>query len=807
QMVTDWLWRSGRPEGLANPSATGWTVNFARFMQGLGTLAGGRLDVNAGRDVLNLSASVPTIGRQVGGTTPASSRVEVIGGGRLQVDAGRNMVDGKFFVGGGELVLRAGDSIMNDSAMPETSAGTLIALGDAQVSALARRDLLVGSILNPTLLPQGISQQIQESSRSTFSTYGSDSAARLFAVGGKLDLLNDTGVLGQQLASSMSAASFGIALRTYPPSLSGVAFDGDVDLRGTLSLFPDAAGRFELLANHDITTRGPNAVEVLMSNADPALMPTVAAPQPGFPTNLLETAINSWPDFNARFPVHAGTNAVAHIVARLGDIAIESGGSEDASGFYFPMPARFAAGRDIRDLSLTVIHPGELSTTTLQAGRDLIYTIERGERGGINRSKREINVDGGGRLEISAGRDVDLQTSSGISTRGDIIVSGVPENGADVRILAGLQGKTPAWQAFSDRYLRDGSVHDAALLAYMARETGSTPVSKSAALAAFAQLPEARRRPLLEEVFFTELRITGRTAAPLGDRGDFTRAYAALTSLFPGSNPDLAAGQVNAYDGDIRLYFSRIYSLDGGGISLLAPGGGINAGLATPPEAFGINKSPSELGIVAQSVGNISIAAFGDTQVNESRIFAADGGNIMIWATRGDIDAGRGAKTAISAPAPSISFDSNGRPTVLFPAALAGSGIQSLATSPGRRPGDVDLFAPRGVVNAGDAGIVAGNLTIAATAVLGANNIQVSGVSVGVPVDAGGLAAGLQGVSNVAASSSNSATASLERGADAKSDAPLASAALGWLEVFVEGFGEEVCKPDDVECLARQRTK
>jgi hypothetical protein len=26
---------------------------------------------------------------------------------------------------------------------------------------------------------------------------------------------------------------------------------------------------------------------------------------------------------------------------------------------------------------------------------------------------------------------------------------------------------------------------------------------------------------------------------------------------------------------------------------------------------------------------------------------------------------------------------------------------------------------------------------------------------------------------------------------------------LGWLDVFVEGFGAEVCKPNDLDCLKR----
>jgi hypothetical protein len=183
-------------------------------------------------------------------------------------------------------------------------------------------------------------------------------------------------------------------------------------------------------------------------------------------------------------------------------------------------------------------------------------------------------------------------------------------------------------------------------------------------------------------------------------------------------------------------------------------------------------------------------------------VFAADGGNILVWSTRGDIDAGRGAKTAISAPPPTITIDENGQVTVAFPAALAGSGIQTIATSPGREPGDVDLFAPRGVVNAGDAGIVAGNLTIAATAVLGAGNIAVSGTSVGVPVDTGGLGASLAGASGAAAGATGAADTVVPE--SAANESPLGDTALNWLDVFVTGLGDENCPPDDLECLRRQ---
>jgi hypothetical protein len=375
-----------------------------------------------------------------------------------------------------------------------------------------------------------------------------------------------------------------------------------------------------------------------------------------------------------------------------------------------------------------------------------------------------------------------------------------------VALVAGESGGRPAFQQFSKTYLDESSTYTDELMQYVADVEGTVPADKATAVAKFEAFDEDLQRPLLQRVLLAELRAGGREGANAEKFGDYTRAYTALTTYYPGSNPDTSKGETNPYQGDIKLYFSRVYTLQGGNVDLLAPGGFVNAGLATPPVAFGLNKSASELGVVAQSVGDVSSASFGDFQVNESRVFAADGGNILVWSTRGDIDAGRGAKTAISAPPPVITIDDQGQPKVQFPAAFTGSGIQTIATTVGRKPGDVDLFAPRGVVNAGDAGIVAGsNLTIGATAVLGASNISVGGTSVGVPVDTGGLGASLAGVSSVGSSATNAASLALDSSGKKEDKAPLAASALSWLDVFVVGFGEDSCKQDDMECLQRQK--
>jgi filamentous hemagglutinin len=341
-----------------------------------------------------------------------------------------------------------------------------------------------------------------------------------------------------------------------------------------------------------------------------------------------------------------------------------------------------------------------------------------------------------------------------------------------------------------------------ALIEHVANVTGEQPDSFDDAVATFATLRAEQQRPLLLDTFFRELVASGREANADPDAG-FERGYAAIDALLPDSRVE--PGEDSPYAGDISLAFSRIYTLSGGTISLLAPGGLVNVGLANPPTSLG-NRPASELGIVAQGPGDVRIFTNDDVLVNQSRVFTLGGGDIAIWSTFGDIDAGRGSKSAVSAPPPRVLFDADGKLTIDFSGAVAGSGIRTISTGEDVEPGDVDLIAPQGVVNAGDAGIgSAGNLNIAAQQVAGLDNIQVAGVSTGVPAETSGLGAALSGVSAAASSSSNTAAAAVDEQQDAaESNQTLAQAALSWLEVFVIGLGEENCKQDDIECLRRQ---
>jgi hypothetical protein len=238
----------------------------------------------------------------------------------------------------------------------------------------------------------------------------------------------------------------------------------------------------------------------------------------------------------------------------------------------------------------------------------------------------------------------------------------------------------------------------------------------------------------------------------------------------------------------------------------LVPGGSIDVGLAFTPVGIA-QKSPGQLGIVAVGTGNVDIYAEGDVNVNASRIFTLGGGNILIWSDEGSIDAGNGSKSSLAAPPPIITVSTSGAISVDYGGSLSGSGIRTIQTNDTVPAGNVDLDAPVGTVDAGDAGIgAAGNINIAAAHVIGALNINFGGTATGVPSDLSGLGASLSGVSAVSASATTNNTSSLTENTAQKETAPLAQTALSWLEVFVTGLGEDNCKQDDIECLKRQKS-
>jgi filamentous hemagglutinin len=823
QLFSDWLWRAGvSPVGGADYAPSAWSVSFGSFRQGIAAVGGGDLHIVAGRDITDLSANVPSIGIPIGDGSQSGTVTQATGSGALDVRAGGSIYGGTFLGMGSGVQVSAGGGLYTGANKGDAvGLNPIFALTGDSLSLTARLDVNIETIVNPTLLPRSLLQPVRELTIPEFySTYTDASSANVVSLGGDITFTVRTPLVEQGLANLLFDGFFvqyDTALRVFPSSLSAAALVGNINVRNSIDFAPSAHGTLDLLANGSVRVQAENglngSIHLLQSDMDPAWLGTPSLPSSQLTTfDFLDTASYFVTGVHALTPVHGGAFSLDgradtvpnEIVALTGDVLMQPNDINGNTLLLAAKPVDIIAGRDIVDLGLQVQNLSAASVDTITAGRDFVYSSGRTLTGQVAQNTRSIDIAGPGALVIDAGRNVNLQTAAGISSSGNLSNAALPSHGADLTVVAGAAAG-PQYGSFSNAYLGNSTVYDQALITYVSAMTGVVPANKTAALLAFKALTVSEQAGLLDQIFIDELRAGGRSAAAAGSgHGDFTRAFAALETLFPGSNPDTSKGELNTNEGDILLYFSRIYTLSGGDINLFAPGGEINVGLAAAPTTFGIEKTPAQLGIVAAQAGSVSLVSYNDVQVNQSRVFAADGGNILIWSTNGNIDAGRGAKSAISAPPPIVTVSPDGKVTTVFPPALTGSGIQTQASTTGVEPGDVDLFAPRGVVNANDAGIVAGNLTIAATAVLGANNISVSGSSVGVPVQATGLGVSVSGAASAGTAATNVGASSTDSD-DRAGKGGVSQAALNYLDVVVVGFGEENCRPDDVDCLRRQR--
>lgn len=785
QLISAWLLRAG---GGNKSSAVGWLVDFANFSDNIGALGGGDITVMAEQDIRNLSLAIPSIGRQDGGATLAQSKVTVVGGGDLSVEAGNDILSSRFYVGKGKGTLTAGGDMAAapfDENTVNTPLNTLLALGDAQLDLWARGDVVVDSVGNPTTFPRRPPGN-QAVHQALFFTYAPDTALSINSLGGDIVLKHDVDAIPVNVF--VRDVVYKLMFTTYPARVRAASLQGDIivgnlesQTQAPMFIFPHEKGNLELFAKQNVLI-GEGSL-IVVSDADQRALATVELPRSNWDevSSRLSPYIAVSNNIHASTPVHGvADREPIRVIANTGDIQLK--GTDGQSKFILAKQAHFIAGRDIINLQFDGQNVDKRDVTLVAAGRDVVYTGSRYQDGLPQNNDRGINLDGPGRLEVRAGRDVILGTSVGLVAQGNVSNPALPENGADIYVLPGV-GAQLAFDSFIQHYLVDTSTHQVSVRDYMRSFTDNASLSTEDALTQFLALSEQDQTTWVFKMLFSEMRESGRAAAASGS-GDFSRGFVAIKTLFPDA-PE--------HQGDLNMFMSKIATFDNSSIFLLVPSGEVNAGLATAPVSLGA-KPPSALGIVVQQSGDVTVLSKGDFLVNESRVFTADGGNILLWSSEGDIDAGRGSKTAISSPPPTLTIDAQGKSTIVFPPTLEGSGIRAFVTTPGKKPGDVDLYAPSGVVNAGDAGIgSAGNVTVAAVQVIGADNIDVGGVAVGVPViDTGSLAAGLTGLSNLASDATKDVESSLNSNLDnaANSATPLADDALSFLEVVVEGFGE-----------------
>jgi filamentous hemagglutinin len=622
---------------------------------------------------------------------------------------------------GGDALLQAGTFGMHsDNRLTVSTGGNLDGL------FMARRGLAELSALGSYGTTQSVQHRYLETEAAALSLRAMGNIALDGAIDPSLTQANISRYLPGTSSLRVSAAMGDVVLSGRFPGYAGVQLNvpesiarllpPDVsvsagrDIRSaTLTLAPSRTGNLVLDAGRDITGF------FVMADVDPSGFYGLAFPYTDFV---------QWQILSNRIAL-----GYADLIHAEDPYPVLINAGRDIAGVTLALPkqTRITAGRDIKDFVYTVQNLNPTDVSLLRAGRDIVPTT------GTAATSLGVFQYGPGTLIVQAGNDIALGASSGIQSLGN---SGtglgdarpkLPDLGATLLVVAGY-----------DRAFDLAGVRELFLKTEWEGLDATTgePLWKQklfeAALESERTGQLAGEADSLQEIglLFTEY----RTVAPETAQRYLGKGRELLAEFYGDSATENPGG------GNIRMEKTRIVSRDDGGDIYILARGTVVVGRSNIqlPDASAAPQD-SSLGIFTERRGDIKIFAVKDIDVFESRVMSMFGGDIAVWSDTGNVNAGKGSKTQVSAP---VNVTGEFRPPAV------GSGVRTSTYDPdgpeGPREaplqGDAYVFAPEGIIDAGEAGISARNIYLGATQIINAQNIQAANVSVGVPVQVSGTA-------------------------------------------------------------------
>ena len=388
----------------------------------------------------------------------------------------------------------------------------------------------------------------------------------------------------------------------------------------------------------------------------------------------------------------------------------------------------------------------------------------------------------------------------------------LPRQGADIVTLFGV-GKGSDDQAVINGYINPATASSAHnysgnLVAFL-QTLGLPAQSEANAWTTFNALPVKLQDIFVDQVYFAVLQAAGTSK-------DFSAGYNIINTLFPtaygytNNGPDGAGPATQVSTGNLDMLHATIKTLQaglntienaggtqstvavGGDITVMGPGGNVDVG--SQAVELNANLTASALGILTLDDGTLDSFTDGNLLVNQSRVLTVQGGDIILWSSNGNLDAGKGAKTTVDYRPLSVNFDPSDLQTINLNGLVSGAGIGTIQSTPDAPPASVYVNAPRGIFNAGAAGArTTGNIVVAAKECQNCGNIAAVGTITGTPGAVSvnlGLAESASSTAGAGAQAADEAVA-----AAAKSNAPIGVRHLpSLITVEVLGFGD--CDPD-----------
>lgn len=811
------------------PQATWWT-EYVKFTDGVGAFGGGGAAVSAGRDIVKLNVATTESGYiapDYDTTDPnrAAPVTQRFGGGQITVAAGRDVLGGMVFSGGGAASVQARDvgasadqqafQAVYTNTQFDLSAQRNVTLGDVQAAGwmpdpyfsgyhvsgmsvgsslhamaaggdLAYHASLASDAFQSVVLPNSVDFLAPAGSVSVGNLLQTPADAGHFsALAGDSLTISDKNLFKSWVATEQRPQLSSISAYGQIGSVSSgdqtdsttrlVAATGDItELSGQI----DTANPLHMIAGHDIV--GISQVRARNNKADDLTLIQAGRDIKGVggqgefvtvdgPGDLVVVAGRNVELGDSDGIAAIGNSRYTDLPRTSAAVTVLAGVSlADGSTDYATAHARYfelLGGAGVAD------HAGDLAAqlAALQSGQSVpgIGSLTATQFDALSGSAQlqqasalvGANVYQQAVLTFMRNHDAAPNMSAG-----EALVRVAQLSSLDQKALAG-QALAAAWTATMPQATQRataltlagaaGNPYAGALQSFMAIHGGSVLTTAAAndtdsLWARFSALAPEKQLLFTNQVLNAELAAAGKAGSQL--KGDeqlaaYARGYNALATVFPGSKSG----------GEVLMTSSQIKTTQNSPIEIIIPHSGIDVGAPVSNARTG-----KQIGIVTAGGGSINMIVRDNLEVNTSRVFTVGKGDLLMWSSNGDIDGGKGARTVIGAPPPRTYFDPGKQSFVVDTSgSYSGSGIAALDAS-----SELLLFAPRGEIIAGDAGIRASG-----TAYLGGTIRDAGGLEGGAAAAAPAPVAQVNAAANVqppAATSAGQRDAEDKQGEDSR---------------------------------------